>query len=560
MYNNIKKSKNNIKNNEETKNININLKKDLTCVKDIKPCNNSKTDNNESIFMSENDEQVVSIEEADIEGFKRKCIFVKYGEIIEDNANMITCVSNGSFFGWCNFLLKDLDLNLSFYLISSISYAKRFTVYAKGVVCDFLIDFRSVECFKVETKKKTLENALNSENVNDNISSLYDKNVIRQNDIIVDYNNDDSNYNKINECNKKINKDAKIINEGVITDSIAIAFNLSSNCINTENIINNKNFEENFLNINDKQNQDIIKKELIYKTFNNENKHDDDEFLDVYVIQNEAVNIENFIDCIYKAIAENKAVIIPLEITELFLEVIFHLFYMLSKSKRNYKIAICSNIYTKLSTIVNIQSEWLNEIFASSVNAGTEPFSFKQYPHLYTYESIFDITEIPNILFMSINEYKFINVNQIFDNQCVISFNKSLLKSNFNYNILIEETFESINEKYEMSTILSSSGNTEKLVDGFNYCFEGENGDASLKFKNTNQIQTYLKKGKITFYIEGTMKNKDGIYEISLGESYVKKLFATKRFFRIGNDYFFNSENVKITLENDVVHINKIIN
>ncbi|EJW02370.1 hypothetical protein EDEG_03201 [Edhazardia aedis USNM 41457] len=121
-------------------------------------------------------------------------------------------------------------------------------------------------------------------------------------------------------------------------------------------------------------------------------------------------------------------IIIPIDFVTLFLEVIFHIFYVLGKKEDKIPITICSPIFNKLSKIVNIQSEWLCELFSGAVYKGIEPFSFSAYDNLTICSSVFDITSAPKILFLDSVFYDFLCNSYAFDN---ISKRKPQKKSRF---------------------------------------------------------------------------------------------------------------------------------
>ncbi|KAM0674407.1 hypothetical protein GVAV_002020 [Gurleya vavrai] len=368
------------------------------------------------------DEEIVNINDADIANFKKQCIFVKYNEIINDYKIKIICRSAGSFIGWCNYQIICIDCNLSFFIVSSISFNKRFSVQAKEISCDYLVDIR------------------------------------------------DLNF-------------------------------LSKNC----------------------------------------------------------EKIENLESITFNEILKNQIIIIPVEMTELFLEVIFHIFYIFTKKNKKAKIAVCSKIFDKLNTIVNIQSEWLNETFSSSVNSGTEPFSFKSFDSFKSYTDIFEIEEIPQILFISPNELKFLTIDKIFENQTILDFNNSFLKSNFNFNIDIEAEIEELIAKFPFATIFSDSENENsvKLQDNF-FCFEEIVNDYKITFKNSDLIQIVEKSNKIEFFCEGILKNENCIFSVLNRKSFIKDLFENKRYFYFENLYYFYNENLIVKIENDCFYLQKI--
>ncbi|KAM0677656.1 hypothetical protein BDAP_001803 [Binucleata daphniae] len=503
----------NIEEYKNMKNIHNNIHKNNSCI-DTNVFSSSFLHNNE----------IVSIYDADIEGFKRKCIFVKYNEVVTDLNMNITCIPNGSFIGWCNYLVRYNNCKLSFLIVSSICYKNRFSINVKNVSCDYLIDLR--DNGSIDDKNNNIDDKKYNIDKNNNIDRIYD---------VDDENN---SIDRIYHLDKISNMDDKNNNR----NAIYYANNIS-------------NVDDVYGDVLPKTNH--VLDEYKVKRHKTDTKNTN--------VTNDNKPVKNLKECIETNIKNNKVIVIPIEMTEMFLEVILHFFYMLN----NIEICVCSCIFDKLNTIVNIQSEWLCETFANSIYSGQEPFSFKLYSNFKSYSSIYELTKKPQILFISINEYKGLQdrMYSIFDNQVVLQFNNLMTNTCYkpscmvNFDISVEANVQELLENNVFTKILTSyeHENAEMIKPGKFYVFEEIMDDMKVKIKDTQKIQVFVHKNKAEFFVEGILTNIDEQIVIKPTKNSINEMMKTKRYFVIENVYYFYTKNVKVTFENDSVTITRII-
>lgn len=277
-------------------------------------------------------------------------------------------------------------------------------------------------------------------------------------------------------------------------------------------------------------------------------------------INNKDINtIEEFSKVILDLIAAGKPIIIPIEITEIFLEIIFFIFFILTKERNDVSIVVCSNIFEKLKTIINIQSEWLNERFSSAVYHSKEPFSFESYKNFKSYSSIYDVEFVPQILFISHLEYIFLNCKHIFENDTIIAINNNIEEYDYNLNISFEATEEEIYQGNLAKNFLSCCEFElfDQLEDNQHYSIDHEDKNFKLTICRSDSIAITKKENLYNFFVEGTMNYYDFEYYLEAKPSYIKELFAKYRYYKIDNKYYFPCRNIVVYFENQRIFIIK---
>ncbi|TBT99447.1 putative beta-lactamase-like protein [Hamiltosporidium magnivora] len=169
------------------------------------------------------------------------------------------------------------------------------------------------------------------------------------------------------------------------------------------------------------------------------------------------LGIEIFTQHILNFLDTKKIVILPSEMTTLFLEIIFHIFSILQKKGKNVPVYVISPIFEKFNTVVNIQSEWLNDIFQKTSYLGNEPFPFKHFKPFNVINNFSNLRNLeePSLVFCSSNELKFLKNNFTIENYIICNVNNAI-----NSEYWIDKDFT---ENLIATDFCKKTGNPEEL-------------------------------------------------------------------------------------------------
>lgn len=364
-------------------------------------------------------EDVYTLESINIDLFKSNCIFINHNQIVEFYNINLKCITSGTFIGWSNWIVKDINQNQKYGIIKSTNYTQRFSNIKESLDCDYIVLFDEFK-YQIPTN--------NSKNINSKEFS----------EIVIEYS---------------------------------------------------------------------TKKETI---------------------------------------------IILIEMTNVFIELVMYTLATIKRNNLNSSVVVCSTIYDKLSAIINIQSEWLNSKFSKTIFQGIEPFATDEYPNFTSYNTIYDLNEEPNILFMDEFEFKLLNISNLFENQIIISLKQSNVHD-FLLKLEAEALFLEIKEKNLYSTFITKNFDENALLlknDDY-FCFEEKPVRKVVSIAKCNKLEAKHTNDRIEFYINGFIHNKDDEFIIEPLICQIREFFYTKQYMYANGKYYFLSEKKIITILDD---------
>lgn len=113
----------------------------------------------------------------------------------------------------------------------------------------------------------------------------------------------------------------------------------------------------------------------------------------------------------------NKNIIIPLDLSYSFIEVLFHILYLVENS--SLPITVISPSFKQLDLMLNIQSEWLNKDFFSI----SEPFPIRKYSNLKNLADFASFNEVKNIVFCDFLYYRILKDRNFFKKNEILLLN-----------------------------------------------------------------------------------------------------------------------------------------
>ncbi|EJW02371.1 hypothetical protein EDEG_03202 [Edhazardia aedis USNM 41457] len=208
----------------------------------------SKLDAPNNLSKSCKQYRVVDIFEADIERFKKNCIFIKFNEIVEDHDFTIKCVTNGTYIGHCNYLLQFIN-GISIYLLSGIAFGTRFSYAPTDIRADYLFIYRDDDLFNFCGDNEASLEAVRLNISSDNKSNITSKSNSNSDIKSKSYSNSDISLNVNMKYNNNSLNNIKCTNSNSNTPNICETKNLTSTDL--KNISDNNNIFNQIYNDNE---------------------------------------------------------------------------------------------------------------------------------------------------------------------------------------------------------------------------------------------------------------------------------------------------------------------
>lgn len=291
------------------------------------------------------------------------------------------------------------------------------------------------------------------------------------------------------------------------------------------------------------------------------------DYLIIYEKENlQSVEKENYlngIDDLFSVVmhsaARKEPIVIVIDIISEFMDIYTRLTNKIKPNIKNIQIFVCSKIFKKYASIMNVQSEWFNDSLIKRAYLGEKILDFSSCK---IFESVYEIEAIPDVLFISHIDFILFGVKKYFENQVVVTTNKMISSANFVMNNWFNSSVSDIIQRYDLTHILANFEHNEAQLispDLF-YSFEDVNKDRFITFNNSNLIEFIVKKKELSFFVEGYVTQKDSNISIDHEEETLATLFATKRYALINGKYYFFMQNLVVELKDNKCIIENINN
>lgn len=270
--------------------------------------------------------------------------------------------------------------------------------------------------------------------------------------------------------------------------------------------------------------------------------------------------IENLYSIIISHMKEKEPILITIDVTSEFMCLIFMLYDIIRINRTKIRISLCSRIFKKFETIINVQSEWFSDVLIQRAYKGESIVDFRDYRLFEHHDSIYDIVDLPDVLFVSALDYTLFGVDRYFDKQVLISMDRGQCDANYQLQNWYNSCIDNIIDLFKLTHILTSfkHKNTQQLVPNSFYCIEDTKNTHEITFINSDMINLIENTTNQSFFIEGEATQKDSKISITNKKDTLSKIFTHQRFAYINGKYFFFSENLVVHFEDNNCFLNNI--
>ncbi|TBU19474.1 hypothetical protein CWI42_020330 [Ordospora colligata] len=258
--------------------------------------------------------------------------------------------------------------------------------------------------------------------------------------------------------------------------------------------------------------------------------------------------IDAFSECI--KCLDDEIAIIPVDLTTLLLEVVFHVLSLLHL-KDGIPVYIIYPLFDRFYTTVGIQNDWLNRSFSSV----KDPFPIKAYKRLHVLTTIDNLSTIsgPAVVFCSPLEFS-LYPQGVFENQKVMSINRVLDQADVHYGLRLELDLDEITSMHTGTIIHDIEPSKYLYIDTTSkYFYLSIDGCKTQVYADEMYIH-----GKLKFSDKQTSTEMK--IELVQEKCKINELFANEPFFVNNSLYYFPRKNLKIEINRDRVRIEKISN
>ncbi|KAH9412054.1 putative beta-lactamase-like protein [Ordospora pajunii] len=256
--------------------------------------------------------------------------------------------------------------------------------------------------------------------------------------------------------------------------------------------------------------------------------------------------IDAFSDCI--KCLETDIAVIPVDLTTLLLEVVFHVLSLLHL-KDSIPVYIVYPLFDRFYTTVGIQNDWLNKSFSSI----KDPFPIKAYKRLHVLTTIDKLATIsgPAVVFCSPLEFS-LYPQGVFETQKVVSINRVLDQADMHYGLRLELDLEEITSMHTGTIIHDTAPNRYLYIDTTcRYFYLSIDGCKTQVYANEMYVH-----GKLRFSDRQTATETK--MELVQDKCKITDLFANEPFFFNNGLYYFPRKNLKIEISRNRVRIENI--